>query len=352
MIKRYKFLLLSLLSLVVCKDGITLESNISTSSVTTSRVGQNNVPLLYSAIGYIKASRSVDISTSQLAKIEILAVKEGDRIVRGDLLIDLERAELLASIKAAQEAIYAAEIYLNDVNTDLKKAQNLLKKNLISPEDVRKLRVKYDIAHTQLARAQQHLLSQKSREAYHVITSPIDGVVTKRWVEQGDMAIPGRPLIQLKTTESAEFETFIPAKWANKINIGEKHFIRLHHNNRVIEATVSHIVKNVDFQTQTVQIRLIIDASTDIESGLSGKVDFIVDTQKQLLVAEDALVKRAGVFGVFKVTDNRATFTPVNVERSWQGYRIILSGLKVGDEIIHEPSSKLRDSDLINRVSL
>ncbi len=73
-------------------------------------------------------------------------------------------------------------------------------------------------------------------------------------------------------------------------------------------------------------------------------IDFIIGNEKQILIPQSSLLKRAGVQGVFRVNKkHQAIFTPVKIERQWKHYRVILSGLKVGEIIIINPSKKLHD---------
>ena len=56
------------------------------------------------------------------------------------------------------------------------------------------------------------------------------------------------------------------------------------------------------------------------------------------------MIKKAGVQGVFRLDMNqKALFTPVKIERSWKQYQLVLSGLKVGEKVVINPPTELRD---------
>ena len=311
--------------------------------VDAHHVQEDLVPRFYSATGYTNVSRSIEISTSQSATIDELTVKEGDMVSQGDLLVALDETELLTSIRRAESAIESAKIRLKDMAHDLDNARQLRDKRVITVEQLRKAKVQHNLAETQLNQAQSELERQLARKPYHRINSPIDARVIKRWVNQGDLAVIGKPLLQLEAIGGLEFETSLPAEWGQTLNIGDQYDIKIHKRDEPVKAVISHIVNSVDRITQTIQIKLALPESYKLEAGLSGQVDFIISYEKQILVDSSSIIKRAGVFGVYRINEGKAVFTPVNFERKWQRYLVVLSGLEPSDLVITNPPSSLRD---------
>ncbi|WP_156499565.1 HlyD family secretion protein, partial [Oleiphilus sp. HI0061] len=130
------------------------------------------------------------------------------------------------------------------------------------------------------------------REPYHRINSPIDARVIKRWVNQGDLAVIGKPLLQLEAIGGLEFEASLPAEWGQTLNIGDQYDIKIHKRDEPVKAVISHIVNSVDRITQTIQIKLALPESYKLEAGLSGQVDFIISYEKQILVDSSSIIKR------------------------------------------------------------
>lgn len=317
--------------------------------LSVAPVISQNVPRYYSATGYTNISRSIEVSTSQTGTIKQLLVSEGDVIKAGDLLILLDESELLTSIKQAESAVQTAKITLQDLTDDFNTAQRLIKSKVISSEQFRKAKAQRDLARSQLEQAQSELKRQQARKPYHSITSPMNARVVKRWVNQGDLAVTGKPLLQLEATKGMEFETALPAKWINKVHIGDSYQLKLHHHNQAITAKVSHIVQSANRITQTCQVKLALPESVNLESGLSGQIDFVIANEKHRLIPTSSLIKKAGVQGVFRLDVNqKAFFTPVKIERSWKQYQLVLSGLNVGENIVINPPVELRDGMSVN----
>jgi len=352
MINRIILIFFALVFIVSCSDNTPPKAQYKTSSplvrVKAEQVTSSAVPMFYSATGYTNVSRIVEISTSQSATIHELKVEEGDLIEQGELLIVLDESELLTSIRLAENSIKSAQIQLTDLAHDHRNAKQLREKRVITLEQLRKAKVQHKLAETRLSQAENELEKQLARKPYHRINSPIAARVIKLWVEQGDLALIGKPLLQLEALGDLEFETALPSKWVNSLNIGDTYPLKMHNLNKPINAVISHIVNSVDRVTQTYKVKLALSDSDSIQAGLSGQIDFVIGKEKHLLVNSSAIIKRAGVFGVFRAHEGKARFTPVNTERRWQDYYVVLSGLNEHDQVITSSTEKLQDGTAIH----
>ena len=358
------------------KTFVYISPDSSAISISTAKVVKQAVPRFYSSTGYTSIARQVEVSTSQAGTIKMLKVNEGDIIKAGALLIIIDESELVTMIKTANAAIHQAKISRNDRQHDFNTAQKLVKKRIIPAEKFRKTQVQLQLAVSQLSQAYSELKRLKARKPYYRITSPIKARVIKKWVNQGDLAVAGKPLLQLEALDGLEFETALPVKWLSKIHIGDKYKLHLHGSNdssnnssgkssdkssdKSLPVRVSHIIRTANRITQTCKIKLALPKSSKLTAGLSGQINFHIANEKHLLIPETALIKRAGVQGVFVVSDNinssdaskkgKAYFTPVKTERRWKKKWLVLSGLKEGDSVVLNPSTKLLDGTSIKVV--
>ena len=350
--RRIILTLISLIVLSACqeeKSSLVYDSpKMPVFSVQTARVSQQAVPRYYSATGYTKIARTIEISTSQSGTIEKLEVDEGDAVKAGALLVVIDESELLTTIKQAKSSIKSAKINLKDRQLDFKASQQLRQSKVIPAEQLRKAQVQLDLANAQLIQANSELSRQQARKPYYRITSPIDARVVKRWVSQGDLAVIGKPLLQLEAIHGLEFETALPVQWIEQIKLGDAYQLKLHNTAAPVAATISHIVHSVNRTTQTCLVKLSLADSSDLNAGLSGQLDFIIAKEKSLVVPESSLINKAGVQGVFRLDDNsKVQFTPVKTERLWQGQRLVISGLEQDESIVLDPPSGLRDGSKI-----
>ena len=234
----WRCLILSVFLLSACQDGkkalvyAALEAN--TLSFSTATVVKQPVPRFYSATGYTSIARRIEISTSQAGTIKLLKANEGDSVKAGELLVVIDESELLTAIKKSNEAIQQAKINQNDRQHDFNTAKRLVKTKVIPKEKFRKAQVQLQLARSQLSQAYSELKRQQARKPYYRITSPIKARIIKKWVNQGDLAVPGKPLLQLEALDGLEFEMALPVKWLDKIKVGEKYKLYLHGSDKRI----------------------------------------------------------------------------------------------------------------------
>lgn len=159
---------------------------------------------------YVDANR-VSISSKILGRIARLAVDEGDTVSRGEQLVQLDDADLLAqldqakaSLAFAQESVTLAKVNMSRAQDDFTRAEQQFKDAVITKEQydhahhsLEAARAEYGIALSRVgtARAQAAVVSTQLDNC--TITSPVDGKVAKRWALQGDVVQAGQPVFSV-----------------------------------------------------------------------------------------------------------------------------------------------------------
>ncbi len=156
---------------------------------------------------YIDANR-VSVSTKMLGRITYLAADEGDSVRQGEVIVRLDDAELRAQETQAKAALVSAEqnvilakVNLEKASDDLKRAETQFRNKVISQEEydhavkARELaQAQQTIAVAQVGSARAQLGVVETNLLNMTIASPIDGVISKRWVLVGDVVQPAQPI--------------------------------------------------------------------------------------------------------------------------------------------------------------
>jgi membrane fusion protein (multidrug efflux system) len=156
---------------------------------------------------YIDANK-VAVSTKMLGRIVYLGTDEGDTVKEGQVLVKLddsdlraEQASAKAQLELAQRGIPLAEVDLNRAQDDFNRSEVEYKGGVITKEQYDHAQKALEAARAQLAialskvtAARSQLGVVESQLSNAVVTSPIDGVVAKRWVLTGDVVQPGQPI--------------------------------------------------------------------------------------------------------------------------------------------------------------
>lgn len=153
----------------------------------------------------------VVVSAVILDRITDLAAKDGDKVTRGEKLVSLDDATLAAQKEQAQvnrqyaaQNVTLARIKLDQAQTDLNRGTVQYQNKIIPQEQYDHLKVavqsaqaQLDIAVTQEKLAAAQLNSVETNLANTTISSPIDGVVARKWSMPGDVVQPSQPIYTL-----------------------------------------------------------------------------------------------------------------------------------------------------------
>ena len=156
-------------------------------SVETEVVKYNTVIQKVNASGTIQPETEVKISSStSSAWIESITVKEGDYVNKGQLLISLDRKQLLSNYNAAMSSVRSAKARLKQEVASKKRIETMYDQNLASDQELEAIQASYEIANSQLEQARANLESRKDELDRAKITSPQNGIVTQINKEIGE----------------------------------------------------------------------------------------------------------------------------------------------------------------------
>jgi HlyD family secretion protein len=228
------------LAIVVVASIRAREKNVE--KVTTAKAGKEELVSTVSCNGRIRARVKVDISSQVMGQIVTLAVREGDDVKKGDLLLQIDKAQYDANAQAQQaalDALFAQRESDRFTREQAERDHERTKKNyearIDSEQNLQKARLTLDSAaanekadERRIEQARQTLLANKDSLKKTTLQSPIDGVVTARPVEQGENAIigtmnnPGTVLLTISDMSIVEAEMEVDETDIPHVKIGQK----------------------------------------------------------------------------------------------------------------------------------
>ena len=174
--------------------------------VRMEQVARRDLVSAVTASGKIEPQTSVDISADITGRIIDIAVEEGDRVRKGQFLLQIDPAQYQAAVARAQGAVSSTQATLvqtranrDQAQRDWNRARQLtqLGENLIAPETAEQSRTAYEVAEAnyqatraQLEQARASLQEAKDNLGKTKLTAPISGRVVRLAVEEGEVAVP------------------------------------------------------------------------------------------------------------------------------------------------------------------
>jgi len=328
----------------------------------TARAERARVPAVEEAVGTVQSRRRVELSAQVVARIIEVRVDAGDPAQRGALLVKLDDRELRARADQSRQALAAAEAardravqakargdaLLSQAKARFERVQSLFKGGAATEQQIEDAEAGFLEAEAGVADAAAAIAAAEAQiqGAKNVVTeaevalghaeiaSPLDGVVTERLVEAGDLALPGRPLLVLLDPKALRFEADIREGLVARIREGEKLNVEIAAAGATLEGTVSEIIPAADPKSRTFRARIDLPASKGVYPGMFGRLRLPVGELEIVKIPAAALV-RVGQLETVVVSGEGGWFRRyVTTGRTLpDGAVEVLSGLGGGEEV-------------------
>ena len=173
-------------------------------NVKVNQVESNSNSPFLSVSGKIQANNSADLSTRMMGYVNNIPVKVGDKVSKGQLLISINSADITAQKGQVEASIIEATAAFNIAEKDYNRYLALFSDNSASQKELDDMSAHFELAKARLESAKQMKNEINSQFVYVNIRAPFNGIVTNKFIEQGDMANPGMPLIAIETPGSCK----------------------------------------------------------------------------------------------------------------------------------------------------
>jgi HlyD family secretion protein len=407
--------------------------------VTTEAIKTRDLEAVVSASGKIQPKRLVNISADTPGRVVNLAVNEGDRIQKGQFLLQIDPKSLrtrveggTASLQAAQASLdqmrqstETGRVQLQQARQNLARQQDLWRQQLTTREALERAENDLKAAESTLQEREKQSAAQASRieqeraglasAQYDLskvrIESPIDGIVTRRNIQEGETAVigtmnnPGTVLLTLADMSVIQAEVEVDETNIPHVQIGQIGKISIDAiPDRTFKGHVTEIgnspiqaaaaAQAAGTQATNFKVVVVLDepvpevrpgftCTADITTAIRKSVtsvpipavavrELIYDANGQIVkqpaAGENDKRPRGGVEpiaaaaelkpgqtrketeGVFVVRTGRAEFVPIKMGIAGDKYFEVLTGLQSGDQVVTGPYNSVRgmkDGDLV-----
>ena len=272
------------------------------------------------------------ISPAMPARIRKIYVEVGDRVRRGQTLVSLDQTNL------SQQQTQIANL-----ERDLQRYKELYEVGGISKQQLEQLQVQLDVA-----KSTSNNLAENT-----TLVSPINGIVTERNYDSGDMP-SGMHILTI--------ENFNPVKL--KVNISENLFTSISKGMEVkvklevypdddFTGKISLIYPTINQASHTFPVEITIpNSDSRIRPGMFARVNLNLGTNENILVSDASVLKQTGSNDrhVFVIKDGKADKKVINVGQHLGDHYEVLSGIEAGDEIVVAGASRLSDKEDVEVV--
>lgn len=350
-------------------------------AVVTVKTQSAKLSVTYPAT--LKGIQDVEIRPKVSGFITRIYVQEGQSVSRGQVLFTIDSESFRAQVRAAEEAVKAAQQQINVVNSNIATAeltlQNkkmLFEKQIISEYEfkttenqVRSLKAQLGAAQAQLGQARAQLAAARDNLSFCTVTSPTSGVIGMLPMKVGalvgpSMQVPFTTVSDINTihayfsmTEKQLLEMARTAGGGVQEAIRTMPSVKLQLADGTTygeEGRIDAVGGVIDASTGAVQMRAAFpNAHRLLHSGGSGNIEFPVFASDAILVPQKATVEIQDKKFVYVVgADNKVKSTEITVQAQSDGANyVVTSGLRAGERIVVEGVQNLKNGQEIKPIT-
>lgn len=297
--------------------------------VRIATVEARDVATTIEVTGTVRPVERATIAAKVMGAINELRVALGQKVTRGDTLLTIAAAEI--SARVAQ-----AKAQLSQAQRDLAREKKLLEQNASTPDLVKSLQDRVAMTAAMVREAEV-------MQGYTTITAPFAGVVARKFVDAGELAAPGVPLLEIEGDDAFEIDAGIPDALALNLRVGDGFAIDVPTAGLKFTARLSELSSAADASAHTVTARFAAPAEVRVRSGQFARVQIPGTPAPTLLVPTTAVTTLGQMERVFLALDGRAGLRLVKTGARRGDNVEILSGLAAGERVVADPPETLRE---------
>jgi len=275
-------------------------------------------------VGTVASDIKVNLSARIPASVKEVFVSAGSPVKKGQELITLDDREI-------KEQVAAAEAQFKQADTEFNRTRRLYDSKATTEQALTAAQSMFTAARAQWERSKVML-------TYAQITSPMDGVVTDRHVEPGDLANPGQMLLSIYDPANMQLQVPVPVRLLAQLPIGQTVEVTLDRPATNFQGRVSQIVSEIDPLSRTQLVKVHIEGTVNnVMPGTFGRL-WVADDARNAIMIPASAVYSIGQIELVQVVRNQRVIRRAVRTGLKRGASIeALSGLNAGDIILVNP---------------
>ena len=379
--KKRKFIYWVLLIVAVLVLGFLYVEGVFTPATqvqvaTVSQIYPSQAFTVLNASGYVVAQRKSALASKVTGRLIWLGVEEGSSVKKDQVVARLENQDVSASkdqaaanVNVARFNLEQAQAELRDATVSLNRNKELLSRGVVARQTYDDILARYEKAVAGVAAAEAALRAATAGLEgatavleYTLIRAPFDAVVLTKDADIGDIVTPlgaaanaKAAVVTIADMSSLEVEADVSESNLSRVSFGQPCEIQLDAlPEQRFRGEIHMIVPTADRSKATVMVKVrFVDKDNRILPEMSAKVAFlsrpVTGEEKKPRIAfhQSALVNQKNLKAVFLIKGNKVVETPVSLGGPIGDMVEVVQGVKVGDQVVLNPSDRLKNGSKI-----
>ena len=332
-----------------------VEVQLATATLTSP--SQANAVL--TASGYVVARRKAAVASKGTGTLVYLAVEEGERVKKGQVIARLDDSDVAASLRRARENLHVAEADLDDAKRNYERMSKLVGTRAIAQADYDAAEARYKRVVASIEAARFGVREAEVAVENTRIIAPFDGTVLKKNADVGEIVAPlagavssRAAVVTIADMSSLEVDADVSEANITRVNGNQSCEITLDaYPQQRYPGYVSNIVPTADRAKATVMVkikfkeydqRVLPEMGAKITFLAAGSIAEPTDSKALLTVPSAAVASRDGRHVVLQIKDDRAVEVAVTTGKKIGSSIEITGGLKEGDKVISKIDDQIK----------
>lgn len=299
--------------------------------------------------GVVEAVRQTAVAAQVAGAIVAIEVRAGDKVKAGQVLLRIDARAAEHSAAAGDAQVLVARSSLEVAKKELARQRQLFEKQYISQAALERAEAEFNATSAQVAAQLAQAAAVRTQSGFHVVRAPYAGVVADVPAMQGDMAMPGRPLLTLYDPALLRVTAAVPQSAIARLASQQPASAEvpgLPAGSQTLAPARVQILPTVDAATHTAVVRLDLQASTPgLSPGMFARVWLPMQGAGagRLFVPAAAVVRRAELSAVYVLNpDGRPMLRQVRLGRASGDQVEVLAGVEAGERVALDPQAAAR----------
>lgn len=289
--------------------------------------------------GALTAQQQAIVKSKVAGEVRETLVAEGIRVRRGEIVVRLDTADLAARLAAQQAALDDARARLALANKNRENSNELLKQKFISQNALDTSQNGVDLAQAAVKSASAQLDIARRALDDAQVRSPIDGIISKRYVQAGEKAAPDMALFAVVDLSRLILEALVPASDIPRVQVGQGvRFAVDGFDARVFTGEVVRINPAAEAGSRAIIVYVAVaNADGALKSGMYATGGITLRTAPQVAAVPVATLRiKDGVSTVLRIADGKVIEQVVQpgLRNDAEGMVEITAGLSVGMQVL------------------
>lgn len=311
----------------------------SGAAIETAAAEYLSIPREVLLDGTLEAVNQATLSAQTGGQVKEILFDVDDYVEQGKVILTLRDTEQKALVDQAQGALHEADARLKEARDDHARVEDVFAKRLVSQADMDRATASLKAAEARQVTAKASLQQAQEQLEYTKVRAPYSGILTRRHVEVGEVAQPGKPLMTGISLDQLRVLVNIPQSLVGAVREQGKVRVILPDGKSVDTAKLT-VFPFADQVSNTFKVRVDLPrAVPGLFPGMFVKTAFTLGGKRVLAIPEKALAYRGEVTGIYVVSqEGRIGFRHIRPgQHLAEGRLAVLAGLDEGERVALDP---------------